>query len=119
MIWKWIVTRNMWLYEGEEIPKYFGFAYEDFERDTKVYYIIPINVILAFVRWVYVQIRYKITRDFQRFEYNAILMQAYKRGLSKGYDTGRFMEDHIGGVRKAFAEECERLGIPYNISRGF
>jgi hypothetical protein len=40
------------------MPKRFGIAIRDWDRDATYYFVCPLNVIIALVRWVYYQAMY-------------------------------------------------------------
>ena len=117
MIWKWERIRERWPIDtGYQKPSVLlGWCYRDWDRDVEVFYIMPLNLIIAGIRWINMQIAFKIPNNLQQFEAKARMLFAYKQGQRNGYEAGRMNRD----VARAFAEECERLGIPYNIGKGF
>ena len=52
---RWERTRES---EGLPCPKYMGYAYRDFNRDITVYWIVPINLIVAGWLWFVYQVRW-------------------------------------------------------------
>lgn len=46
--------------EGEilPIPRRFGYSYREFDTGTRIYYLIPLNVIVTFMRWLFASLKY-------------------------------------------------------------
>lgn len=90
MKFKWERTR---VHEGQMIPsKWLGCAYYEFDRDVYIYYIVPVNLIVAAFRWLDVRVRYMIPRSMQSLEnrmYNVTKDDSYRRGYCEGYKRGK------------------------------
>lgn len=78
------------------IPRWYGFAYHDFNTDTIAYMPVPVNLIYAVLRWVKWNVLRKIKIDWPRW-----LMlwekRIYRLGQIDGYDAGRFTRDMSEG----------------------
>lgn len=44
----------------QPIPRRFGYCYKDFDTATRIYYLIPLNIIVAFCRWTSASLKYDI-----------------------------------------------------------
>jgi len=54
--------------EGETTPKWYGLAYYDFDRNVRIFYPIPINLVVGFYKWVRSVIKWEITHKFIEYE---------------------------------------------------
>ena len=72
------------LVEGQKIPWGYGVAYWDIDTYKAVCYPIPINLIVNLWRKVTYYIMQPSPRKQER-----MLLDAYQKGLRKGYDIGR------------------------------
>lgn len=52
---KWVRTNRL---EGVPCPWYVGYAYKDFDRNWTVYWVVPINLIIAAYLWIILQVRF-------------------------------------------------------------
>jgi len=90
MKFKWERIRD---HEGQMIPsKWLGYAYYEFDRGVCIYYIVPVNLIVAAFRWLDVRVRYMIPRSMQSLEarmYNVTKDDSYRRGYYEGYKRGK------------------------------
>ena len=69
------------LAKGEAIPKYYGYAYTDIITDMRVYYLIPVNFIVAIWR----KISFKLRHGFRDKVYKQVRS---KSEFQEGYDMG-------------------------------
>lgn len=83
-MWKWERTGRM---EGVSNPSaWLGYSYRDYERDVRVFYLIPFNWIFRFFRTIINFIRYYWQgRDSGHTPEN----KAYQAGLYKGMEIER------------------------------
>lgn len=74
-----IVMRD--LKEGEKIPIGYGFAWENFDEDRATCIIVPFNIILRWLRniWLFLAKRPR----------KSIELAAYNRGFNMGYAMGK------------------------------
>jgi hypothetical protein len=68
--------------EGIGIPKRFGLTWRDFDRDWMYYHIIPFNIVIAAIRWLYMKLRYYVPDKLDRYWST----QVYQRGYWRGYE---------------------------------
>lgn len=82
--------------DGNIIPRWYGFAYHDFDTDTVAYMPVPINLIYAVLRWT----KYNVLRKF-KFDWPRRLMlwekRIYRLGQLDGYRIGRSMRALMEG----------------------
>jgi len=72
------------LEEGMIIPKGYGLSYRIYNYDVVVYHLWPLNIIIGFVRRIYIKIRrYKVKEDLQLKYY------------MEGYNTARIEDSKI------------------------
>lgn len=66
----------------------FGYAYTDYERDNRIYWIVPLNVFVAVGRvmfhWIWINLGYKLD-GIQR---SRVWMRGYRQGLEEGKVIG-------------------------------
>lgn len=55
-------------YNGMALPKRFGYAFYNFDRDVQLYFLYPFNFIIALVRRVYIATRWEIPMEFKEYE---------------------------------------------------
>ena len=67
-VWLTRRWRSDWGYEGYPIPRRFGFAYLDYDRDCMLYVMWPFNFIVAICRRVYFATRWEIPFAFKEYE---------------------------------------------------
>jgi hypothetical protein len=70
------ISRNV--YVGEMLPKFYGIAYLDYQRDYAFAYPVPINLIVRFGRWLW----YEIVR-YRPMKLDKLLHEAYEKGRSE------------------------------------
>lgn len=82
--------------DGNIIPRWYGFAYHDFDTDTTAYMPIPINLIYAVLRWMKYNWLSKIKFDWPHW-----LMlwekRIYRLGQLDGYDARQFLRGLSNG----------------------
>ena len=119
--WPWfrfMKSRNTYGLEGVLIPRRFGRAYTEYDRDVDVFYIIPINLIVAFWRAASLRIKWIWPRNLQAYEHEVAKVvrrrvqdeapKMYEAGYMFGYEMG-----HADGVR----QELEALEARINESK--
>jgi hypothetical protein len=74
--------------EAEAMPKWYGFAYRDFNRDVRVAYPIPINIIVAWFRYFNLKIRFEWPRIFDAGDWHLTLKKGFKEGFNAGHFEG-------------------------------
>ena len=101
MIWKWERTRE---HEGMMVPsKLLGFSYYELDRDVRVFYIIPFNIIIALWRRFYVWIRFECCRKINQRE-----LAIHMAGFGEGYREGR-KSGESWGIREGRRLENEEI----------
>jgi len=90
-------------------PWYMGKAHTDFDRDTITYTVIPFNVIVAFINYLLIQIRFRLPINLQEAEKHNYYQLGYKRGFENGC---------IKGAADASAHWTDRVknGLPKKMS---
>jgi len=73
--------------EAEVIPKWYGFAYRDFNRDVYVAYPIPINLIVAGSRWLSAKVKFEWPHMFND-KWEGTLRNGFKEGFNYGHVQG-------------------------------
>lgn len=89
--------------EAEVMPKWYGFAYRDFNRDVYVAYPIPINLIVAGSRWVSAKVKFEWPH----------LLDGWSGTLRKGFREG-FNYGHMQGFIEA--TKLQLIVYPANAS---
>ena len=87
---KWVRTREA---EFVSQPYLVGYAYRDFNREATVYYIVPLNIVIALARWLWWRLAW-IWPDVLIKPYRRI----YELGKKDGYEKGRFSRDVVRGA---------------------
>jgi len=75
--------------EGGIIPRWYGFAYHDFNRDVKVFMPVPINLIVVGWRWFRWTIVRRLKIEWPRFLWHHE-REIYNLGLKNGYTMGKY-----------------------------
>lgn len=70
---------------GEVMPRGYGLAYREWERDVAVFYPIPFNLIVRLIRELYYRIRIGICKT--KIEH--MILSALKREFDLGYEAGK------------------------------
>jgi len=65
--------------EGQKIPKYYGIAWPDYNRQVYICYPFPLNLIIGFIKLVYYKVRY----FYFKSEYDEKLRDAYLKGMQE------------------------------------
>lgn len=112
MKFKWERNRT---HEGMMIPsKLLGFAYNDFDRDVRVFYIFPINLLVAAFRWLDIRVRYMIPIRMQMLErelfdkgYHNGYLDGNRAGYEQGLREGRRLENEE--ILARFDAKIEKL----------
>lgn len=74
--------------EGQRVPDYHGFTYYDFDRDVTIYHLIPINIIVAVYRHIWIWFKWRVFDSFRGKQYKWAIKAAYDEGYSKGFLAG-------------------------------
>jgi hypothetical protein len=77
-----IVTRKE-IEEGERLPKYYGLAWHEFDRDVGVCFVYPFNILLGYLRTWYLKARY-----FRSPVYRVMSIQQVKAKYDEGFIEG-------------------------------
>ena len=85
------------LKKDEVMPKWYGLAYRNFDKDVYVAYPIPINLIVAGSRWLSAKVR---------FEWPHLLNDRWEGTLRNGFKEG-FNHGHAAG----FIEATKAFGM--------
>lgn len=72
------------LAEGERIPRGYGLAYHDWERDILIVYPLPFNLLAALMRRLY----YRLVYGMRPLKFEAAIRRARQAAWNRGYDTG-------------------------------
>ncbi len=99
---KRIFTRR-YLEEGGYIPKYYGIAYRDFDTDSTVCYVIPLNLIAWF--W-HEKLRYWIKQPPRDDEMWRVFMLGHKQGLERA--THRSIQVVSGWPTESWMDEYNK-----------
>lgn len=93
--------------EGEPLPKWYGLAYRDFDRDARVFYPIPLNVLVA----LFMKVRYGFKYGFANFimekeEYGDMM---YLRGArtANEYASDAYKDAYEKGLNAALGYKME------------
>jgi hypothetical protein len=93
---KFTVTRTA-EEQGMKPPRFHGFAYTDYERDQRIYWLIPFNFIAKFLRYLkYKWIDFLYTDKLWYLE-NEIYYIGYRKGYTDGEESIRYSgpwQDH-------------------------
>lgn len=119
--WPWfhfMKSRNTYGLEGVLIPRRFGRAYFEFDTDCDVFYIIPVNLIVAFYRAASLRIRWIWSEQLQKYEAKVAdvtrsrikdtTAKSYDLGYKFGYDMGYIDGMKEGDLRFELALELNR-----------
>lgn len=71
------------IYEGRTLPRGYGVAYREYDRLVAVAYPIPLNVIISYVRklWLKLKTSESLLKD--------VKTEAYRMGHYEGYELGK------------------------------
>lgn len=75
--------------EGGLIPKGYGFAYIEYERDMYILYPIPLNLIIRFLREIYYRVLIGICETKSEKIISCIQQKAHSEGYAVGYEDGQ------------------------------
>lgn len=65
---------------GEIIPKYYGFAWEDYMRNVYICYLFPLNHIIGVLRRIWIKIRH---HPFDDTDYLKITIEQLREKIEK------------------------------------
>ncbi len=71
-----------------KVPKRYGFAYHNFERDVRYYAIIPLNLIIAFAWHAWFWVKYEKSLELQNKQHSWVISTAIKQAEKKAYECG-------------------------------
>lgn len=105
--------------EGVRLPKRFGRAYTEYDMDVDVFYIIPINLIVAGWRALSLRIKWRWPEKFAKYERQVVEIitarverydhNAFEQGRKTGYEDG-----YVKGFKLGQDEEWKRINAHFN-----
>src|SRR5256885_13490496 len=75
------------VHEAKIMPKWYGLAYRDFNRNVYVAYPIPINLIVAGSRWLSAKLKFEWPHMFND-KWEGTLRRGFKEGFNYGHMAG-------------------------------
>ena len=79
-----MITKRLIAYQGEMIPKYYGVAYYEPDRDMVVLCLMPINLIVRLLH----EIHWWMKQGFGRGQIERSYSKGYNQGVRHGWDIG-------------------------------
>ena len=95
--------------DGESTPKWYGLAYYDFNTNVRIFYPIPIHLLVALYRRVYIAIKWKIGFGVMNYEWKNMEPfkdKWYRKGQEDGYEKGR---DEDGSFLQELRDKTAQL----------
>ncbi len=91
--------------QGEIVPQGYGVAWRDWNRDAAICYPVPLNVLLGWLRFAYIWIRFRAVPHSLDRCIRGIIATAERDAYSRGYDRGLRQQDgYRAGWSAAFAK---------------
>ena len=92
--------KDRWTQQGEKIPAIYGLCYRDFSRDVNVYYVIPLNLIVAAFRWLRYRVAFAWPTQLAKHE-----LHIYRLGQQDGFEKGRYNKEVVRGAAEILRAE--------------
>ncbi len=97
------------VYEGEVIPKWYGFAWREYAEAAIVVYPIPFNFVARFIRYLYFSLSQAGAKNIDKnymvgYERGKLLRDTeIERSYQRGYKNGQ--EDILGLLRQTLLKQ--------------
>jgi hypothetical protein len=85
---KFMVTRKL-IEDGFKLPRRFGIAHRDFDKDASYFVLVPFNLIIALSYYLWWSIKYHWPNKLINSIRNRVYSQGYRLGYARGWNEAK------------------------------